>query len=62
MKSPSRLAPKILIPQTYKETMLGKVQVERPKHFPRVPKTKEFVRASQKPGLVDLGQWLRENH
>jgi len=48
-KSPSRLAPKILIPQTRKETIPTNVQVERPKPFCRLPQTKEsFAKASKR--------------
>ena len=47
-KSPPRLAPKILIPQTPKETIHRNVQVERRKLFGRLPRTKEsFAKASK---------------
>jgi len=48
-KSPPRLAPKILIPQTRKETIHSTVKVERPKPFHRLPRTKEsFAKASKR--------------
>jgi len=49
-KSPHRLAPKTLIPQICKETIHRKVQVERPKPFRRLPRTKESLAKPSKRG------------
>ena len=47
-KSPLHLAPKILILQTGKKTIHRNLQVESPKPFGRLPRTKEsFAKASK---------------
>ena len=49
-KSPPRLALKMLIPQPCKETIHRNVQVERPKPFSRLPRTKESFAKAPKHG------------
>ena len=62
-KSPPRLAPKILIPETRKETIHRNVQVERPKPFRKLHRTKEsFAKASKRgPEGEDGDRGLEEN-
>jgi len=49
-KSPPRLAPKIIQPQTRKETKHRNLEVERPKPFRRLTKTKEKTLTARNAG------------
>jgi len=63
-KSPPHLAPKILIPQTRKETLYRNVQVERPHTFCWLPRTNDsFAKASKRvPEGEDSDSAFEENH